>query len=105
MSRLLNLIATERPDAVHVWSGGEVVVDASIATDVVNRAESLGIALLGMEGFLVDDDSGAVYPSLARISDYGLPIVSDRDRSFAEPVETPEQRYKSGHLHLLLAIT
>ncbi|NNC39171.1 MAG: hypothetical protein HKN95_00645 [Acidimicrobiia bacterium] len=56
------------------------MIDASIAADLVNRAESLGIAILGMDGFLVDDDSDAVYPSLARLSDYSRTIESDRDQ-------------------------
>ncbi|NND01699.1 MAG: hypothetical protein HKN91_02845 [Acidimicrobiia bacterium] len=78
MSRLLELIAAERPDAVRVSPGGEILIEVDIAADLVDRAESLGIAILGMEGFLVDDDSNRVYPSLARLSNYSRPIDSDR---------------------------
>ena len=74
---LLDEVAAESPDAVY-RSGAEIFVAADIAPDLVDRAEAAGIAILGLEGFLIDESSGAVYPSLARIADFSRTVESDR---------------------------
>jgi hypothetical protein len=59
----LDLTGATLPDSGY-RSAGEVFVDPKIAFDLVERAESEGIAVLGMEGFLIDESSGEIYPSL-----------------------------------------
>ena len=91
MRVLLDEVARESPDAVYV-PGGEIFVDSAIAHDLVHRAEKHGIAILGLEGFLIDESTGAVYPSLARIADFSRTVESDRNqfvsRTCAEALET-----------------
>jgi hypothetical protein len=47
--------------------GGEIFVAASAAGDLINEAESSGIGILGMEGFIIGE---ATYPALSRIADF-----------------------------------
>ncbi len=49
--------------------GGEIFVDASAAGDLINEAESSGIGILGMEGFIIGE---ATYPALSRIADLSM---------------------------------
>lgn len=79
MAYLLDVVAAESPDAVY-RSGGEIFVAADIAPGLVDRAEEAGIAILGLEGFLIDESTGAVYPSLARIADFSRTVEPDRDQ-------------------------
>ena len=74
MSGFLDLIASE-PPAVY-QSGAEVLVDATMGLDLVDKAKSEGIAILGIEGFLIDESSRAVYPS--RVLPYSLCSVGPR---------------------------
>lgn len=55
--------------------GGEVFVAASAAVDLISEAESSGIGILGMEGFIVGE---ATYPALSRIADFSLDDNSRR---------------------------
>lgn len=88
---LLEEVAAESPDAVY-RSGGEILVAADIAPHLVDRAEEAGIAILGLEGFLIDESTGAVYPSLARIADFSRTVEPDRhqfvSRTCAEARDT-----------------
>jgi hypothetical protein len=49
--------------------GGEIYVDASAAGDLIDEAESSGIGILGMEGFVISED---IYPALSRIADFSV---------------------------------
>lgn len=70
---MLRRIASERPDSAYQWAS-QVFLDASMGLAVIDRAESEGVAVLGVQGFLVDKQSGAIYPALDRIADFrGLP--------------------------------
>jgi hypothetical protein len=80
MSRLLILTAAEMPNSVYRSIGGEIFVDATVASDLMDRAESEGVAVLGLEGFLIDESSGAIYPSLERIADFSFIVEDDRAR-------------------------
>jgi hypothetical protein len=56
--------------------GGEIYVAASAAVELINEAESSGIRILGMEGFIIGDRT---YPALSRIADFS------RDNSQGRP--------------------
>ena len=47
--------------------GGEVFIAASAAGNLINEAESAGLGILGMEGFILGDKT---YPALSRIADF-----------------------------------
>jgi hypothetical protein len=49
--------------------GGEIYVAASAAGDLINEAESSGVGILGMEGFIIGE---ATYPALSRIADFSV---------------------------------
>jgi len=49
--------------------GGEIFVAASAALDLIDEAESSGMGILGMEGFIVGE---ATYPALSRIADFSM---------------------------------
>jgi hypothetical protein len=55
---LIDDYAAAEPDAV-IRRGGESFVAASAAPGLIDRAERRGVAILGLEGFLINDN--AVY--------------------------------------------
>jgi hypothetical protein len=63
---LIEDFADRNPDLAE-RRGGEIYVDASAASDLINEAESSGIGILGMEGFIIGE---ATYPALSRIEDF-----------------------------------
>jgi hypothetical protein len=63
---LIEDFADRNPDLAE-RRGGEIYVDASAASDLINEAESSGIGILGMEGFIIGE---ATYSALSRIADF-----------------------------------
>jgi hypothetical protein len=55
MTQLIGEFADRRPEVV-VRRGGETFIDASAVLDLVNMADERGVAIVGLEGFLVSDD-------------------------------------------------
>ena len=67
MVSLLEEFAEEHPSAV-IRRGGEIYVAAEDALLVFAEARRRGLGVLGLEGFLIDDDY--VYPALSRIANF-----------------------------------
>jgi hypothetical protein len=74
----MNLIAEFARRNPHLVDnrGGEIFVAASAALDLINEAESSGIGILGMEGFVVGE---ATYPALSRIADFSVDSTNRPD--------------------------
>jgi len=64
---LLEQFAIAHPGGV-TRRGGETFVEAELVVLLVDEAQRRGIAILGLEGFLIDDES--VYPSLSHVADF-----------------------------------
>jgi hypothetical protein len=67
MHSLVDRFAVEHPASV-LRRGGDTFIDASACLELIDEAERWGVRVLGLEGFLVDDDS--VFPALSRIADF-----------------------------------
>jgi hypothetical protein len=65
---LLEDFAERNPQLVKEM-GGEILIAASAADDLINEAESSGVGILGMEGFIIGD---AAYPALSRVADFSM---------------------------------
>ena len=63
---VLDDFARSYPEAVES-RGGETYVLASVAQELVDRAEAAQVGILGMEGFLIGRQT---YPALSRIADF-----------------------------------
>lgn len=65
-SRLLEAFARAHPGECE-RSGGEAFVTVEGALDLVDQAERQGVAVLGLEGFVIGD---RLFPALSRIADW-----------------------------------
>ena len=59
--------AKRRPEAV-VLRGGTTLIEHESVGEIIDEAERRGLRILGLEGFLIDDDG--TYPSLERLWDF-----------------------------------
>jgi hypothetical protein len=66
---IVDEVARKHPDDV-VVRGGETFLALDVAMKVLDEAERRHVRLVGMEGFVVDDESDAVFPALGRITDF-----------------------------------
>ncbi len=67
MHQLVNRFASQHPTSV-LQRGNETFIDPVACVELINEAEQAGVRVLGLEGFLIDDES--VYPALSRIADF-----------------------------------
>lgn len=75
-SGLLDAFAKAHPGECE-RRGGEVFVTVEAAQQLVDEAEAVGIAVLGLEGFVIGD---ATYPALSRIADFSaMPEFHESD--------------------------
>lgn len=51
-----------------MWVDSEWFVSAERVVELLGEAQALGVGVLGLEGFLIDE--GATYPALGRIADF-----------------------------------
>lgn len=65
MTDVLKEFARSHPEAVVEL--GDIFVRADAAIELIDQAERRGVGILGLEGFLIDED---IYPSLDRIADF-----------------------------------
>jgi hypothetical protein len=78
VTTLYDEVGRRRPDAV-VRRRGETFVEIDAAEELISEAERQGIRILGLEGFLINDDG--VYPALSRVADFS--DVTDVQQSAA----------------------
>jgi hypothetical protein len=64
---LIDDFAATHPDKV-VRRGNEIFVSADAVHELLEQAQRTETLVLGLEGFIVDDES--VYPALSRIADF-----------------------------------
>ena len=71
-SRAVSLIddfAKRNPRSVERRGGGTYIAP-EVAAELIDEAESRGVGVLGMEGFIIGDNG--TYPSLSRIADFSM---------------------------------
>jgi len=88
---LVDRFAAEQTASV-VRRSGEIFIDAAACVELIDEAERGGVRVLGLEGFLVDDES--VFPALSRVADFsaesGVATTWERARALLTgPWRTP----------------
>ena len=90
--------------------GGEAFVAAEAMDDLLARAESRGVQVLGLEGFLINGE--AVFPALSRIADFSWmtpPEAMERARSllsgpWAPPPRADDQMHREASGRYMIAV-
>ena len=76
MGQVLENFAERWPSEV-VHRGGETLVAAEVALELLDEARRQRIQSSGLEGFLIDGE--AVYPALSRIADFSALSTQSAD--------------------------